>query len=348
MIKSICFLTTYQCNAQCDHCECRPHVKDRISGEDLLRYIDEATALGTVGQVIFSGGEPTLLKEDLFRAISHASSKGLLTRVVTNGWWGGPTRQTGLEFLDQLIGCGLTEINISIDDQHQEWIPLHQVRNAFLACVERKFQCLIGHKATATMKITKAFLEEFFGVELVDWVPDREYSADEACRLISTGPLVPVGPTSRDYPDEELTYLPSWRHSCSSVLKDIVVGADYQLMSCCGIVTKHLPELNLGDIRNARMIDLIDKANRDVILNWIALEGPAAIADFVKEKDPSIKFRDRYVGICHICNEVLTRPDVRTILSEHIDEIIERVRLHRSFLETIRSDPQLMELYCGR
>lgn len=312
----------------------------------MLRYIDEAVALGTVGQVIFSGGEPTLLQEALFRAISHASSKGLLTRVVTNGWWGGPTRQAGLEYLDRLIECGLTEINISIDDQHQEWIPLDRVKNAFLACVERKFQCLIGHKATAKATITKRYLEEFFGVELLDWGPDREYSTDEACRLISTGPLVPVGPTSRDYVDTELTYLSGWRASCSSLLKDIVIGADYQLMPCCGIVTKHLPELNLGDIRENRMVDLIDKGNRNVMLNWIALEGPAAIAEFVKEKDPSIEFKDRYVGICHICNEVLTRHDVRAILSKHIDEITERVRLHRSFLETIRGDRQLMELYC--
>jgi stalled ribosome rescue protein Dom34 len=81
------------------------------------------------------------------------------------------------------------------------------------------------------------------------------------------------------------------------------------------------------------------------MLNWIALEGPAAIAEFVKEKDPSVQFADEYVGICHICNEVLTRPDVRRVIAEHLPEITERVSTHRAFFEGIRGDEELVASY---
>lgn len=343
MIKSVCFLTTYRCNARCGFCECRPENEDMLSLDDLTRYIDEAYALGTVRQIVFSGGEPTLLGEDLLTAISYARQRGLLTRIVTNGWWG-KTPEKAEAFLDRLIQAGLHEINISLDDLHQDWIPFQSVKNAFLACVKRKFRCLLAHKVFKNARMTKAFLEEQFGVELIYFSRDKTYTPDEECRLISTGTVVPVGPKPLDYSPEQLTY-GEFRGSCGSVLRDIIIGANHQFLPCCGIVTKNLPELTFGDLRQKRMIDAIDEANRDLMANWIALEGPAAIAEFVKKKDPSIAFDRRYTGICHLCNEVLTRQDVRRVMAEHLEEIKQRVQLHRAFLEAARRDTGVVTRY---
>ena len=129
------------------------------------------------------------------------------------------------------------------------------------------------------------------------------------------------------------------------MLRDVIVGAGTNFLPCCGIITKGLPELTRNDLRSTSLIDAIDEANNDLVLNWIALEGPAAIADFVKEKDPTIHFDDNYVGICHICNEVLARADVRAVLAEHIDEISDRIALHRAFLEEARGNTEIAKMY---
>ncbi len=76
-----------------------------------------------------------------------------------------------------------------------------------------------------------------------------------------------------------------------------------------------------------------------------ALEGPAAIAAFVKQIDPSIEFRERYAGICHICNDVLSRPEVREVLHGHLDEVRERISIHRAAFEAARGDQEIMQLY---
>jgi radical SAM family protein len=343
VIKTICFLTTYRCNAQCDFCECGPKARERIELVDMLRLIDEAAALGTISVVVFSGGEPTLLGGELFIAIRHASSKGLMTRVVTNGWWG-RTPEKAEAFVDRLLSAGLTEINISIDDLHQEWIPLEHVRNSFLACYDRRLKCLIAHKRTKSATITRQSLEEYFGITFADYRRGATFTHEEECRLIATSTVIPVGR------NEELAKLDDhlytdWRGSCGSVLNDVIVGAGTNFLPCCGIITKGLPELTRNDLRTTRLIDAIDEANNDVMLNWIALEGPAAIAEFVKDKDPTVHFEDDYVGICHICDEVLRRPDVRRVLAAHIDEIVERVALHRAFLEAARSDHEVARIY---
>ena len=92
----------------------------------------------TSSLVVFSGGEPTLLGDDLFEGIAYAHERRLLTRVVTNGFWG-KSPEAAAAFVDRLIGAGLSEINISVDDLHQKYVPLWRVRNAYLACYEREF-----------------------------------------------------------------------------------------------------------------------------------------------------------------------------------------------------------------
>lgn len=343
MIKSIRFLTTYQCNAQCSHCECGPYEYDRLGLDEMCRLIDEGVALGTVGQVVFSGGEPTLLGEELLDAIRYAAGRSLLTRIVTNGWWG-TTRESALEYVDRLMAAGLTEINISVDDLHQKYIRLSRVKHAFLACYERQLPCLIAHKQHRDAEITHEFLEREFGMPLIRFDPHRTYNREESCRLISTGSVIPI---TRDeaLADEAQMLSSNWTGSCASVLRDIIVGAKANFLPCCGIVQKDLPELTRHSLREHALIDAIEDANQDVILNWIALEGPAAIAAFVSEREPSITFKERYAGICHICNDVLTRPEVRKVIAEHIDDIAERVRLHRAFLEASRRDAKVMRVY---
>jgi organic radical activating enzyme len=343
MIKSICFLTTYNCNARCSYCECGPRERDRLSLEDMKRLTDEGVALGTVGQIVFSGGEPTLLGDDLFEGIAYAHSRRLLTRVVTNGFWG-KSPEAAAAFVDRLIAAGLTEINISVDDLHQKYVPFWRVKNAFLACYDRQFPCLIAHKQDKDSVITRAYLEREFGVELITFEPGRRYTREENRRLISTGSVIPIT-REAELADPEQMLSSNWRSSCSSVLRDIIVGARGNFLPCCGIVTKDLPELTRHNLREHSLLEAIDDANSDLLLNWLALEGPAAIADFVHELDPSVEFRDRYAGICHICNDVLARPEVRQVLTDNIDRVRDRVSMHRALLEAARQDEELMQLY---
>lgn len=344
MIKSICFLATYQCNASCDYCECRPRNKTRIPLDEIHRLIDEAKALGTVNQVVFSGGEPTLLGNDLFECIAHATRLGMMTRVVTNGHWG-RTPEKAFAFVDRLLAAGLSEINISVDDLHQRWIPIESIRNSFLACYTRQLSCLIAHKQTQSSTITRAYLEELIGMEFVDFDSRTTYTKEEQCRLITTGVVIPVGPydPERDLADDLL--YSKWWGPCSSVLKDIIVGARGNFLPCCGIVSKDIPELTRDQLADTPLIDAIDNANRDLMLNWIALEGPGAIVEAVRGWAPELDLPREFAGICHACNEVLSRTDVREVIASHLDDVEDRVSLHRAFLEQARPDSELMRLY---
>lgn len=110
-------------------------------------------------------------------------------------------------------------------------------------------------------------------------------------------------------------------------------------------MTKNTPELTREDLRQSTLLDAIDNANRDLMLNWIALEGPAAMAKFAQSKNPSIHLESSYTSICHICNEVLTRNDIRQAIADNLEEIKQRVAYQRVFLEKARTDQEVVKAF---
>lgn len=79
---------TRRCNLRCAHCYLDAGARDSGEGElttaEGLRLIDEITDLAPGAMLIFSGGEP-LLRADLCDLIAHASARGLMPVVGTNG-----------------------------------------------------------------------------------------------------------------------------------------------------------------------------------------------------------------------------------------------------------------------
>ena len=102
---------TRQCNLRCPHCylDATPTPEEsELSPEEALRVIDQIVELSPGAMVVFSGGEP-LLRPDLPQLIRHASGKGLMPVLGTNG-----TLLDG-PMIEALVACGLMGAGISLD-----------------------------------------------------------------------------------------------------------------------------------------------------------------------------------------------------------------------------------------
>jgi len=136
-------LCTYQCTAACRQCcfGSGPKVKGRLGRHTIIARIEEARReFPNLKLVVFSGGEALMLTDDLFASIAHGTSAGLLTRVVSNGYWGktpGMARNT----VAKLQKAGLCELNLSVGRDHQEWIPVSSVINAAVAAADAGVCC---------------------------------------------------------------------------------------------------------------------------------------------------------------------------------------------------------------
>jgi len=108
--RSLLCELTYRCNLQCPYCYNPLDLgssRDELDADAWLRVIDEAAALGVV-QFGFSGGEPTLRRDLLVRAIARVTELGGYANLITQG--------TFLDeaYLAELLAAGLAHVQISI------------------------------------------------------------------------------------------------------------------------------------------------------------------------------------------------------------------------------------------
>lgn len=337
MIHSMVFSVTYKCPVKCKFCgvHAGPHRRGKMSLEMIQRLIDEACALGTVELIVFTGGEPFLLGKDLYKAIEYAASKGLLTRIVTNAYWATSPAKASI-VLHALKRAGLTEINFSCDDFHQEFIPLERIKWASEAADKAEVPALIASKGIKNSTITPEYLEEFFGRKLAAY---KEGGKNPTNFVYTYGVTIPVGWESEKLTDEDLLWPndeDNWKKPCKSVLENMVIDVDGNLSICCGIGSEEVPETIIGNVSEKPVADLIMDANNDLILNWLALEGPYGIMKFIQSKAPDIPFKTRYINVCHLCHDIFSRLETRAVLSSMAEGAIPILSLERAWVENNR------------
>ncbi len=118
-MKSLHILLTLSCLYKCDHCFlfCSPEHSDVFSLGFLQEIIAEAARIKGLTGVCFEGGEPFLHYPLLLEGIKKASSLGLTSGLVSNGYWAaaGEARL----WLKPLKQAGLQTLSISRGDFHQ-------------------------------------------------------------------------------------------------------------------------------------------------------------------------------------------------------------------------------------
>ena len=345
MLSSLVFSTTYQCPISCRYCgaECGPEHTERLSLKDMIEIVDEVYSFGKLELVVFTGGEPFLLGDDLLDSVKYCAKKGLLTRIVTNAFWA-RTPEVARDTMKSYKEAGLKEINLSCDDYHQEFIPLERIKYANDACIEVGLPCLIGHKIMKNCTISLDHLEKFLGYKLSRFDPKKKNPDNN---LVDTGYTVPIAENMHLIPDEEILYPPCenhWKAPCSSILKRIVITPRKELSICCGMVPRNVEEIVFGTLDEYKLEELIIMAHKDLIVNWLALEGPYGLMKFILKKNPDIPFRKQYVNNCHLCSEILTREDCRAVLSEFGHEKAIEISLERCLYDHMRTSEEIKAL----
>lgn len=305
--KTLTLLVTYRCNAECAQCcfESNPNIVERLSLEQICAHITSAKAsFPALKIVVFSGGECFLLKDDLFSSIEWATQKGLMTRCVTNGFWG-KTIKHAERITKQLISSGLTEINFSTGSDHQEWVPFASVENAARATVEAGIRTVVTVetdsstsncvKAAAESSIFKNLLNsssDLFNVITNIWMPfnNRWDKTRASAHQKSLGP-------------------------CDQVFGNIVVTPHNLLSACCGLTLEHIPEMKIADLATTPLGEGFESQFEDFLKIWIHVDGPSGIIEKLFPEEAYMLLASS-IHICQACAVLHQHPQVRARLKE--------------------------------
>jgi MoaA/NifB/PqqE/SkfB family radical SAM enzyme len=134
-INILALILTETCTANCKICfsECSPEKKGHIDLNPVFSYIESSKEFNTIFGVGITGGEPFLFFDELLKIIKKCREQNLWVTCTTNGFWG-ITEKKALNIVSKLKKFGLTELHLSCDDFHNEFVPYKNIKNILYAC----------------------------------------------------------------------------------------------------------------------------------------------------------------------------------------------------------------------
>ena len=339
---SVTVLTTSTCTAACRHCSMNssPERRERLSGEQLQHLLtglfDEVPDLKVV---VFAGGEPTLLGDDLLDAIRRCKARGAITRVITNAYWATSPEAARAKLLE-LRDAGLHEVNISTDDYHLPWISLQRVRYAYEAALELDFMSVVlanchGPESWLTPERING---EFGGGGMMTRFDDEghsrklEFKKGGTLVLLSNSNVQRLG---RGLDHIEDTQLPpagmfdmtvDGVGGCPWAVRSAAISPKGHLLSCCGFELEDNPILDYGDGAEHSMGTLLDRADGDLITNMIAMIGPPRIKEILEAVCPDeVHFPRTYRSYCEVCTDLVTDERNRQALYKYQSQFVDLV-----------------------
>lgn len=245
-----------------------------------IKAIHEAAELGAEW-ISLTGGEPFLEPDLLKRLINYANETGLKTEVVSNGFWA-ETPEKAESTLVPLRRLGLTVLNLSIDDFHQEYISIATVKNAYDAAKKLGLKIIIMTTTSKNNKITAEKIPELLQDDKILNI-GGPLVRDPISLLIET----PITPAGRGKPIKDLEYTLITEVKCQEALRDIGIGPDGTVYPCCGPLATRI---SLGNINDSSLKDILDKADQN---------------DFMGSIKKGVPLSGAYTSRCHACVSLL-------------------------------------------
>jgi hypothetical protein len=266
----------------------------------MKHYTDECVkAYDSLQVMVLTGGESFIYGSKLEEILRHAKSYGLMTRVVTNGYWA-KSYDIAYRKLGKLIDAGLTEINFSTGDDHLEFVPVETIKNATLAS--------LSHNLTVSINVESGDDRRFSSKYLLNDTDLHEYIL-KGKLLIMNGIWIPYNcetESSGNITPKKYISLDSFS-KCHNLFGGITIDPVHRMIACCGISAKNSKYLDLGDVRKHSIKNLYEEQFNDFVKIWLATEGAHKIMNFISDftiVDPHYK-REHSCCVCEkiFCNE---------------------------------------------
>ena len=351
--NTVTILPTNNCTAKCRHCSMNsgPDRNDTLSWEQLDMMMTQLFDQLDIGVIVFSGGESTLLGDDLLKAIDKCRQHGVLSRLVTNAFWA-DSPEAALAKLTELREAGLDELNISTDDYHLPFISLQKVRYAYEAAIQLDFHAVaICNAYGPDGWLTPDLLNgEFGGNEDMK----RRFGADghslyherkeeETLLLLSNGQTQKLGrgigkltEEEVDQHDKEFLYdMADKVGGCPWAIRSAAISSKGHFVSCCGFEVEDNEILDYGDLNEKPLSELLERADNDLITNMIAIMGPPKIKQFLEQMCPDeVDFpRESYRSYCEVCEDLVGIRKNREAMYKYQGAFVESVSNVRAIYE---------------
>lgn len=323
---TLTLLTSYQCTAACENCcfASHPGIAEKLPLWRMLDAIEQAAEMPSMKLVVFSGGECFMLEDELVVAVARCTERGLASRCVTNGYWA-KSVQAAHARLEPLYRAGLREINLSTGDHHQQFVPVERIAYGAAAAIR------LGMNAVV---VVEREMDRTFHAQGLLSHPEMAAIRDHPNLIVFDSPWMAMEDRDsvRHGPASLTNHMNIHRRApCESVLDTMVVNPRGEVGACCGLTREQIPEMQIGSLEEATLVELAEAAGNDFLKIWLAVEGPEHILAWASTIDPRIDWENRFNHHCDACRALYDDALVRDVLAHHWrerrDDVLYRYRL---------------------
>lgn len=284
---------TLRCPLKCAHCCYSSDMTKtgHLSLDDVKAAISQAAAAHRFDAVHFVGGDPLLHPALVRDAIEHAAEQGLQTGITTSAFWA-KSRERARDVVSMLKAAGLSEITLSYDDAHAQFLKSSHIANAVSAAIDAGLKARVAVVIEPDSRITPASLRAALALD--DSV--QVY----AMAVNSTGRAADV---ETDRADLRKRWEHAYRGPCTSVLRNFQVDPEGNVYPCCGVLP-HRETMVVGHVREGGLNQAIRHAEGDMLLRWIRSEGPVEVLVRTTADDPVPLAREDFDGVCTACDRL--------------------------------------------
>ncbi len=323
-------ITTFKCSAACDNCcfECNPKRTEKLPLEIALGHIENSISkFPSLKVVVITGGECFLDISYMSSIIKYAKSKGLICRVVTNGFWA-KDKESAIELLSKLKSEGLDEINFSTGDDHLNYVPIKSIKNGISAAISLNLVTVVNIESGKDRKFNMS--------EFLDDPEMLSLTKNSQNRLsIINGVWMPFTKESICYlpPLDPKSYHPVMDR-CTNLFTSLTISPTNRLLACCGLPVMYIRHLDLGNLSTHHIDELYDCQFDDFLKIWLFVEGPYKILTFVESKlgyntVPELKILSH---MCFYCACLFSSDKYLDVLKSHYQEKFASIMMRYNFL----------------
>lgn len=324
---TISLITTFKCTAACDNCcfGCNQKGGESMTLSDMKRYVDMCLDVygDSIKLLVLTGGECMINDKNVYAILKYATEKGLLTRIVTNGFWGA-SMDKSREVMSKLVLNGLKEINLSTGDDHVKWIPVNNIIYIALSAVELGLVPLINVETHDDCKIAE-----------LKWIKENENFYDHILNgkiTIEKGLWMPFNPKSLDKISYNIDQNCRRYGRCTNIFSIIPINPYGEILACCGLISERVSFLRLGNLSKTPLKEIYERSFDDILKIWLYLDGPEKILSYIYKIDNRKDIVHGGYHICDYCRRIFNNISNLQILKSNYTKFATDVLLRYKFL----------------
>jgi len=300
-LERIEFVITDSCSGKCKHCSVSERLSKSgsVNADSAVNAVEQLAKKFTIESVMTFGGEPLLFATTVCKIHAAARDCGIPKRqLITNGFFTNDSKKID-DTAKALCNAGITDILLSVDVFHQEFIPLEPVIEFAEALLKYNVPSLQVHPAW-----------------VVDENHDNPYN-NETKRLLKIFNQKGINTTNGNniFPSGNAVkhlgeyFSPPGEIDLSGQCGSFPYTSRLDDIGCFGINPNgdvNLCSISIGNIYSDNILDIVD--NYDPYSNpaWRAVlsGGVVELMQYAQKQGVSVDISDCY-SPCGVCRKIM-------------------------------------------